>query len=234
MASQVELAAGDRGGRDRLGCQLGLALGLGKSVLILIPVTLLAYKLIPLLMRRVIGTGSPEFLVIVSLALSFATAAITQAAGLSLALGAFLAGLLVCESSDAHKTLRHLLPLRDAFVALFFVTMGALVDPHIIISKPSLLLVIVALTMLGKFVIWTTLVRSFGYSFHAALMAGVGLTQIGEFSYVLVQVARAARLVGDDFYNATLAASLITILLNGLAVRFVYSRPWIRRGLAHR
>jgi monovalent cation:H+ antiporter-2, CPA2 family len=202
-----------------------LALGLGKALLILTPVTLLAYKLIPPLMRSVIRTGSPEFLVLVALALSFATAAITQALGLSLALGAFLAGLLVSESSDAHKILNHLLPLRDAFVALFFVTIGALVNPRMLISRPSLLLVIVAMTVLGKFVIWAVVVRSFRYSLQTALMVGVGLTQIGEFSYVLIQVARDARLVSPDVYNATLAASLVTILLNGLLVRFGYGRP---------
>ncbi len=208
---------------------LALAWALGKALLILIPVSLLAYKLIPPLMKRVIGMGSPEFLVLVALALSFATAAITQAVGLSLALGAFLAGLLVSESGEAHKILNHMLPLRDAFVALFFVTMGALINPHILISRPSLPLMIVALTVIGKFVIWVTVVRSFRYSFQTALLVGVGLTQIGEFSYVLVQVARDAKLVGDEMYNATLAASLITILLNGLLVRFVYRRPWALR-----
>jgi monovalent cation:H+ antiporter-2, CPA2 family len=205
-----------------------LALALGKALLILRPITLLAYKLIPPLMRSVIRTGSPEFLVLVALALSFATAAITQALGLSLALGAFLAGLLVSESSDAHEVLNHLLPLRDAFVALFFVTMGALVNPRILISKPSLLLVIVAMTVLGKFVIWAVVVRSFRYPLQTALMVGVGLTQIGEFSYVLIQVARDAQLVSPDVYNATLAASLVTILLNGLLVRFAYTRPGLQ------
>jgi monovalent cation:H+ antiporter-2, CPA2 family len=203
---------------DRL---VGIALGLGKAILILSPVTFLAYKLIPPLMKRVIATGSAELLVLVALALSFVTAAITEAVGLSLALGAFLAGLLVCESSDADKAISQLLPLRDAFVALFFVTMGALVNPRILISRPSLLLMIVAMTVLGKFVIWTLVVWLFRYPFRTAVMVGVGLAQIGEFSYVLVQVARDAKLVGDDLYNATLAASIVTILLNGLLVRLL-------------
>ena len=108
---------------------LSLAIALGKALLILTPVTLVAYKLVPPLMRRVVGNRDPEFLVLVALALGFATAAITEAVGLSLALGAFLAGLLVSESDVAQETLRHLLPLRDSFVALFFVTMGVLVNP---------------------------------------------------------------------------------------------------------
>jgi monovalent cation:H+ antiporter-2, CPA2 family len=204
---------------------IGVAWGLGKAALILVPVVLVAYKAVPALIRRVLGTGDPELLVLVALALSFVTAAITEAVGLSLALGAFLAGLLVCESSDAHKTISHLLPMRDAFVALFFVTMGALVNPRILLSKPSLLLVIVAVTVVGKFVIWALVVWIFRYPVRTALMVGVGLAQIGEFSYVLIQVARDAKLVGDDMYNATLAASVITILLNGLLVRLAYRDP---------
>lgn len=200
---------------------LGLALSLGKALLILTPVTVVAYKLVPRLMRRVVGDRDPEFLVLVALALGFATAAITEAVGLSLALGAFLAGLLVSESDVAHETLKHLLPLRDAFVALFFVTMGVLVNPQILISKPSLLLVIVAMTMIGKFVIWALVVWLFRYPLKTALAVGIGLTQIGEFSYVLVQVARDSRIVGDDMYNATLAASVLTILLNGLLLRYL-------------
>lgn len=200
---------------------LTLVTALGKAVLILIPVTVIAHKLIPLLMRRVVGRGDPEFLVLVALAVGFATAAITEAAGLSLALGAFLAGLLISESAVAQATLRHLLPLRDAFVALFFVTMGVLVNPRVLISKPSLLLVLVALIVIGKFVIWTGVVWVFRYPLKTALVVAVGLTQIGEFSYVLVQVSRDAKLVREDMYNATLAASVITILLNGMILRFM-------------
>jgi CPA2 family monovalent cation:H+ antiporter-2 len=203
---------------------LALAFGLGKALLILVPVTFAAYRLIPHLMRRVIAAESPEFFVLVALALGFVTAAITEAVGLSLALGAFLAGLLVSESNAGEQTLKHVLPLRDAFVALFFVTMGVLVNPRVLISNPSLLLVIVGLTIIGKFVIWGLIVRMFRYSWKTALMVGVGLTQIGEFSYVLVQVGRDARLVGDEVYNATLAASVVTILLNGLLMRFVPER----------
>jgi K+:H+ antiporter len=202
--------------RSRL---LALGIAMGKAVLILIPVTLVAHKLIPPLMRRVVKAANPEFFVLVALALGFLTAALTHAVGLSLALGAFLAGLLVSESEVAHETMQHLLPLRDAFVALFFVTMGILVNPRILISKPWLLVVIVALVVFGKFLIWAVVVKLFRYPTSTALMVGLGLTQIGEFSYVLVRVARDAHIVGDDMYNAVLAASVITILINGVLLR---------------
>jgi K+:H+ antiporter len=197
---------------------------MGTAVLILVPVTFVAHILVPPLMRRVQQAANPEFFVLVALALGFVTAAITQGVGLSLALGAFLAGLLVSESTAAQETMKHLLPMRDAFVALFFVTMGILVNPRILISKPSLLLVIVGLVVVGKFVVWTVVVKLFRYPASTALMVGIGLTQIGEFSYLLVRVAREAHIVGDDLYNASLAASVVTILVNGLLIRFVPHR----------
>jgi CPA2 family monovalent cation:H+ antiporter-2 len=206
---------------DRL---LALSIALGKAILILAPLTFVAYKLVPPLMKRVQRAANPEYFVLVALALGFLTAALTEAVGLSLALGAFLAGLLVSESEAAHETMDRLLPLRDAFVALFFVTMGILVNPHILFERPSLLLVIIAMVVLGKFVIWWLVVKLFRYSNTTAFAVGIGLTQIGEFSYVLVRVARDAHLVGDDMYNATLAASVFTILINGLMIRFVPQR----------
>jgi len=213
--------------RSRL---LALGIALGKAVLILIPLTLVAHKLIPPLMRRVVKAANPEFFVLVALALGFMTAALTHAVGLSLALGAFLAGLLVSESEVAHETMQHLLPLRDAFVALFFVTMGILVNPRILISKPWLLLVIVSLVVFGKFLIWAVVVKLFRYPTSTALMVGLGLTQIGEFSYVLVKVARDAQIVGDDMYNAVLAASVITILINGVLLRLAPASISTRSG----
>jgi CPA2 family monovalent cation:H+ antiporter-2 len=198
---------------------LSLLTAFGKALLILVPVMFVAAKLVPPLMKRVEGTGNDELYVLVVLALGFATAAITQAVGLSLALGAFLAGLIVSESGTTHKMLVKLSPLRDAFVALFFVTIGALVDPRILISKPGLWGSIVLLTVLVKFAIWTLVVWMFRYPPRTALMVGLGLTQIGEFSYVLVRVARDAHLATDDIYHATLAASVITILLNGLLMK---------------
>lgn len=198
---------------------LTLGIAVGKALLILTPVMFVAAKLVPPLMKRLNQAESEELYLLVVLALGFATAAITQAVGLSLALGAFLAGLIVSESGTTRKMLDKLLPLRDAFVALFFVTIGALVDPRILISKPALWGMIMILTILGKFVIWTSVVWLFRYPPRTALLVGAGLTQIGEFSYVLVRVARDSHLVTDDVYHATLAASVITILLNGLLMR---------------
>ncbi len=199
---------------------LGLAIALGKAILILIPVGFVAANLVPRIMRRVARTGNDELYLLVVLALGFATAAATQAIGLSLALGAFLAGMVV-SGSDSLKTLGHLLPLRDAFVALFFVTIGALVDPRVLLHQPGLWIALLLLILLGKLIIWTSVVWLFRYPLRTALLIGVGLTQIGEFSYVLVRVARDAQIVNSDVYNAVLAASVITIVINGLIMRSV-------------
>jgi monovalent cation:H+ antiporter-2, CPA2 family len=210
---------------------LSLGMLLGKAALILVPVLFLATKLVPPLMARVARTESQELFVLVAVALGFATAALTQAVGLSLALGAFLAGMIVSGSDVAHETLSQLLPLRDVFVALFFVTVGALINPRVLLSEPWLLGVIVLMIVAGKFLIWTAIVWLFRHPLNTALMVAVGLTQIGEFSFVLLQVARNSRLVSDAVYNATLTASLVSILLNAFFMKFA-SRWFTERGVA--
>lgn len=119
------------------------------------------------------------------------------------------------------------LPVRDTFVALFFVTMGALINPAAVVAHPEILVVLIGLILLGKFVIWTAVVWLFGHPLWTATLVGVGLTQIGEFSFILIQVARSAGHVGDDMYQATLAASLLTILANAALMRTV--PRWIGR-----
>jgi len=198
---------------------LTIAGTLGRALLILVPAGYAAARIIPPLMTRVARMHSDEMFLLVALAVGLGTAALTQAAGLSLALGAFLAGLIINGSEYAHETLARLLPLRDVFVALFFVTIGALIDPGSLGANIPLLATMVAMVVVGKLVLWTLVVWLFRQSLWTALLVGVGLTQIGEFSFILVQVARGAGHVGADIYNATLAAALITILINAALVR---------------
>ena len=202
---------------------VAVAVALAKGLAILAPFAYLAWNVVPPLLLRVARTGNDELLMMVALAIGLGTAALTHEVGLSVALGAFLAGLVISNSDYAHEALARLLPVRDIFVAVFFVTIGCLIDPATVLTNAPLLLVIVALVVAGKLVIWTVVVRVFGYPLRAALLVGVGLTQIGEFSFILVQVAKAAGHVGEDVYNATLAASLLTILVNATLVRLV---PW--------
>jgi CPA2 family monovalent cation:H+ antiporter-2 len=200
---------------------LSIATGLGVGIAILVPFFYLAARVVPPLLTYIARTQSPEVFLLVALAIALGTSALTHAVGLSLALGAFLAGLLISESDYAHETLARLLPLRDVFGALFFVTVGALISPLAVLQNLPLLAAIVGLVLIGKSLARTAVVLLFREPLWTAMLVGVGLAQIGEFSFVLIQVARSAGHVGDDVYNATLAASLLSILGNALLVRFV-------------
>jgi CPA2 family monovalent cation:H+ antiporter-2 len=203
---------------DRL---LAVAKAILTAAAILVPFFYLASRILPQVLARVARTRNDELLLLVTLALGLGAAAVTQAAGLSLALGAFLAGLLINQSDYAHEMLARLLSLRDAFVALFFVTVGVLIDLRVVVDHIALLGVLVGLVVIGQWAIWTVVALLFRESLSTALLIGVGLAQIGEFSFILVQVARQAGHVGPDLYSATLAASLVTILINAALVRLV-------------
>lgn len=203
------------------GTALVLAEKLGLAALILVPALFLAARIVPPILKRVARTQSRELFFLVVLSICLGAAALTSAMGMSLALGAFVAGLIISESDYAHEAIAQLFPLRDAFVAVFFVSMGLLVNPWSLFSNVTILAVMIALIVVGKLFVWTGVVLAFRYPLETALSVGVGLTQIGEFSFVLVQVARNSGIVGDEVYNATLAASLITILLNAAAIRYL-------------
>ena len=204
-----------------------IALALGKAAVILIPFLYLVSRVIPPVLNRMARMRSAELFLLVALAIGLGTAAVTQAVGLSLALGAFLAGLIISESDYAHETLARLLPLRDTFGALFFVTVGGLIDPRTLLDNLPVLFVLVLLIVVGKTVIRTGVVWLFGEPLSIAAFVGVGMAQIGEFSFVLVQVARDAGHVDHDLYSAILAASLLTILINAGLMRV--GPDWIGR-----
>src|SRR5882762_8019884 len=142
-----------------------VGLAIGKAALLLVPLLWLAAKGVPPLIRRVARTQNDELFLLVTLAIGIGIAALTQAAGLSVALGAFLAGLTIGASDYAHETLARLLPLRDVFVAMFFVTVGMLVDPFSVATNLPLLGAILAMIVIGKAIIWTAVVRVFGQPF---------------------------------------------------------------------
>jgi monovalent cation:H+ antiporter-2, CPA2 family len=192
---------------------------LGKATVLLIPLAFLAIGGIPRFLRQAKQTNSTELFLLVVIAICLGTAALAQAAGFSIALGAFLAGLSISGSEDLHHAARQLVPLRDAFVALFFVSIGTLIDPRVLSSNLPLLGIMLSLIVVGKFAVWVAIVRLFRYSIRMAIAVAVGLTQIGELSFVLVDVARSTGLVDDGVFAATLAASLFSILLNVFIMR---------------
>jgi monovalent cation:H+ antiporter-2, CPA2 family len=192
---------------------------LGKALLLLVPLVFLAIKVIPRLLRRVKLTCNPELFLLVAIAVCLGTAALAQAVGFSVALGAFLAGLSISGLEDLHDAHTQLVPLRDAFVALFFVSLGTLIDPKLLSRSLPLLALMLLLIVVGKFLVWTTIVWIFRYSIWTAIVVASGLTQIGELSFVVVQVARSAGMVAGNVFSTVIAASLISILLNVFIVR---------------
>jgi len=223
MTVVLPALAGDSGE----GHLLKAAWTLGKALLLLVPLVFLAIKVIPRLLRRVKLTCNSELLLLVAIAVCLGTAALAQAVGFSVALGAFLAGLSISGLEDLHDAHTQLVPLRDAFVALFFVSLGTLIDPHVLLTNLPLLGLMLLLIVVGKFLVWTAVIRLFRYPLSTAVTVAAGLTQIGELSFVVVQVARSAGMVGENVFSTVIAASLISILVNVFLVRGVFA--WMGR-----
>jgi CPA2 family monovalent cation:H+ antiporter-2 len=204
------------------GVLLKVAWTLGKALILLIPLVFLAIKVIPRVLRRVKLMNSPELFLLIVIAVCLGTAALAQAVGFSVALGAFLAGLSISGSEDLHEADVQIAPLRDAFVALFFVSLGTLINPKVLFASLPLLGLMLLLIVIGKFVVWAAIVRIFRYSWKTAIAVAAGLTQIGELSFVVVQAARSAGMVSEDVFTTTIAASLISILLNVFIARSAF------------
>jgi CPA2 family monovalent cation:H+ antiporter-2 len=202
---------------------------LGKAFLLLVPLGFLAIKVIPPVFRRVKATCNTELFLLIAIAVCLGTAALAQAVGFSVALGAFLAGLSISGLEDLHDAHTQLVPLRDTFVALFFVTLGTLIDPHVLARSLPLLGLMLLLIIVGKFLVWMAVVWIFRYSIWTAIAVAAGLTQIGELSFVVVQVGRSAGMVAENVFSTLIAASLISILLNVFIVRATFA--WLNRKL---
>jgi CPA2 family monovalent cation:H+ antiporter-2 len=192
---------------------------LAKAIVLLAPLIFLAIKVIPRLLRKVKSTCNPELFLLVAIAVCLGTAELAQAVGFSVALGAFLAGLSISGLEDLHDAHTQLVPLRDAFVALFFVSLGALIEPHLLLKSLPLLGLMLLLIVGAKFLVWAAVVLLFRYPLRAAVAVAAGLTQIGELSFVVVQIARSSGMVGENVFSTVIAASLISILLNVFVVR---------------
>jgi CPA2 family monovalent cation:H+ antiporter-2 len=198
---------------------------IGRALLLLIPIVIAGWKIVPRLLSRIERISNDEISLLLALTICLVVAALTEFIGLSLALGAFVAGLLLGNSDFVHKLEKQTLPLRDAFVALFFVTIGLLIDPKTWLTSWHLVAIFVAMVILGKFAIWTGIAGLFGYSWETSKRVGIGLTQIGEFSFILAQVSLSSGLISREIYNATLVASLVTILANATFFKFLKATP---------
>jgi len=172
-------------------------------------------RVLPWLLARVADTGSRELFTLCVIATALGTAFLAAAVfDVSFALGAFFAGMMLRESDLSHRAAEESLPLRDAFAVLFFVSVGMLFDPSIVVREPLLLLLTVIVVIFAKTVIAAGFVLLSGYSPRTALVVSASLAQIGEFSFILAGMGVAMQLIGQEVYSVILAAAFVSIAVN--------------------
>jgi len=197
----------------------GLVWALAKAGLVVAGVLVLARTVVPRVLSEIVKTRSRELFLIAVILVGTLTALGTAAAGASLALGAFLAGLVISESDYGHQAMAELLPFRDVFISLFFVTVGMLVQVGFLRDHPVLALAGVAAIMGGKSVLAALGPAVLGYSGRVALLAGLAVSQIGEFSFVLARQGRGAGILAEGPYQTFLAVAVLTMLVTPFALQ---------------
>lgn len=212
---------------------LDLFLVLGKALLLITIVVLLAKKVVPWILDIVAKTRRQELFLLTVIAICFGTAALTNLANVSLALGAFLAGLVVSESHYSDQAISEILPLKTIFNAVFFVSVGMLLDLNFVLQHPFLLLGIAAGVLVLKFILSSVSLLTLGYPIRIAAASGIVLAQIGEFSFVLERAGRTAGLTpagfGEVGSQTFIAVSVLLMLLTPL---FLFISPTIGNLLA--
>jgi len=199
---------------------LPLALTFGKVAVFIVLMLLVGARVMPWLLDQVVRTGSRELfaLAVIAAALGIAFAA-ARLFDVSFALGAFFAGIVVSASDHSHRAAEQAKPLEDAFAVLFFLSVGMLFDPGILVRHPFQVLAVVAVILLGKSIAAFLIVRIAGYPASTALTVSASLAQIGEFSFMVTALGTAHRLLSAEGQNLVLAGALISITANPAAFR---------------
>ncbi|MEQ9554101.1 MAG: cation:proton antiporter [Coleofasciculus sp. G3-WIS-01] len=197
--------------------------------------------LIPSLLRFLARTESRELFLLGVVGLCMGIALLTEELGLSIEMGAFVAGLMISEVEYADQTLTYVEPLRDVFAALFFAAIGMLIDPIFLWNNLELILGLVLLVSVGKSLIITPIVKLFGYPLKTAILAGLGLAQIGEFSFVLASEGQTLGLVSRPVYLLILGTTAVTLIvtpfllrLTPLALNGLENFPPLKRYFEHK
>ncbi|MDX2240756.1 MAG: cation:proton antiporter [Leptolyngbyaceae cyanobacterium bins.302] len=190
---------------------------------------------IPRLLHIIARTESRDLFLLCVVALCLAIALLTEHLGLSIEMGAFVAGLMISDVEYSDQTLTYVEPLRDIFASLFFAAIGMLIDPVFLWNNLELILGLVTLVFIGKFLIVTPIIKLFGYSLKTALITGLGLAQIGEFSFVLASEGQSLGLVSRRVYLLILGTTAVTLVLTPFVLRFVpqlfawaEAVPWLK------
>ncbi len=194
-----------------------IALTLGKVALFIVLMLVVGRKLFPWLLWQVARTGSRELftLCVIATAVGLAQGS-AQLFGVSFALGAFFAGMVLRESALSHRTADETLPFRDAFAVLFFVSVGMLFDPRVLVTEPVRVLLVTGVIIIGKSTAAFLLVLAFRYPLNTALTVSASLAQIGEFSFILLTLGSTLGLVTPEGQSLVLAGAILSIALNPL------------------
>jgi CPA2 family monovalent cation:H+ antiporter-2 len=208
-----------------------LAVTLAKVGVFVALMLVVGRRFIPWLLGRVVGTGSRELFTLAVLATAFGIAVGAAALfGVSFALGAFFAGVVVSESDFSHDAATNALPLQDAFAVLFFVSVGMLFDPAILLEHPLEVLAVVLIILVGKSIAAAAIVLAFRYPLHTALTISASLAQIGEFSFILATLGVSLGLLPSDVQSLVVAGALLSITLNPAVFATVGPvEHWLRR-----
>ncbi|MBD2088680.1 cation:proton antiporter [Microcoleus sp. FACHB-1515] len=225
---------------DRPSDEIGMAVGIAllKTGLLAAGAIAAGIWVIPSLLRMLARTESRELFLLGVVTLCLCIALLTEAMGLSIEMGAFIAGLMISEVEYADQTLTYVEPIRDIFASLFFAAIGMLIDPVFLWNNLELILGLVAIVFVGKFSIITPLVVLFRYPLKTALIAGLGLAQIGEFSFVLASQGQMLGLVSRRVYLLILGTTAVTLMITPFVLRLVPQLfawaelvPWLKRFL---
>jgi CPA2 family monovalent cation:H+ antiporter-2 len=215
---------------DALAMMGDLGLALGKAALLGVIMYVVGSRAVPWLLVQVARDGSKELftLAVLAVAIGFAFAS-SALFGVSLALGAFLAGAVVGESDLSHQAAADALPLRDAFAVLFFVSVGMLFDPAFVLQMPFAVIGILALVVVAKALVAFAIVALYGYPIRTGLTVAAGLAQIGEFSFILAGLGMRLDLLPQEGFQLIVAGSLLSITLNPFLFAAVDSvEEWLR------
>lgn len=197
-----------------------LGLTLGKVMLFIIVMLTLGPKIIPWLLSKSAGTGSRELFTLcvlaIAMGIAFGSVVLFQ---VSFALGAFFAGMILNESDLSHRAAHDTLPLRDAFAVLFFVSVGMLFNPKILVTSPLGVLATVSIIIFGKSVAAYIIVRLMRHSKRTALLISVSLAQIGEFAFILAALGGSLNVLNDETQSLIVAGAIFSILLNPLVFK---------------
>lgn len=204
---------------DQIG--VAMAVALVKLALFVLGAIALGKWLIPLYLKLLAKTESKEIFLLGVVALCLCIALLTGEIGLSTEMGAFVAGLMISEVEYADQTLDYVESLRDICAAAFFVSIGILIDPVFVWDHLGLILGLVSLVLIGKSLIITPLVTLFRYPLKTAIIAGLGLAQIGEFSFVLADKGRNFHLISNDVYMLVLGTTAMTLVITPFLLKFL-------------